>query len=71
MVENVPKPEEIKNQFGSFKMETKVENKKIIVLQTYILKDGLWEKEAYEGFRKFMLQIKSYSNQKAVIIATN
>lgn len=70
-VENIPKSQEIKNQFGSFKMETKVENNKIIVSQTYILKDGFWEKEVYEDFREFMIQIKSFSNQKAVIIATN
>tara|TARA_R100000935_G_scaffold37985_1_gene59136 strand:+ start:1683 stop:3587 length:1905 start_codon:yes stop_codon:yes gene_type:complete len=70
-VENIPESEEIENQFGSFKMETKVENNNIIVAQTYILKDGLWEKEAYEDFREFLIQIKSYSNQKAVIIATN
>ena len=71
MVESIPKLEEIQNQFGSFKMETKVENNKIIVIQNYTLKDGLWEKDDYEDFRRFMIQIKTYSNQKAVIIANN
>ncbi len=69
IVESIPENVELQNKFGSFKMEIKEENKKIIVNQTYILKDGLWEKEAYEDFRKFMIQLKTFSNQKAVIIS--
>ncbi|RKS56139.1 transglutaminase-like putative cysteine protease [Gillisia mitskevichiae] len=69
IVESIPENIELQNKFGSFKMEIKEENKKIIVNQTYILKDGLWEKEAYEDFRKFMIQLKTFSNQKAVIIS--
>jgi len=69
LVESIPETVEIQNKFGSFKMVTMVENEKILMIQTYILKDGLWEKEAYKDFRKFMIQVKSYSNQKAVIIS--
>jgi len=68
-VESIPEPTKIKNEFGSFNMETKLEDNKIIVFQKYILKDGLWDKEVYEDFRKFMIQLKSLSNLKAVIIS--
>jgi len=33
------------------------------------LKEGSWENSAYKAYREFMNQIKSYTNQKAVLVS--
>jgi hypothetical protein len=70
-IESVPETEEFNTDFGSFKTETTINDGKIIMVQTYILKDGVWAKENYKLFRDFMQLVNINSNQKAVIIQRN
>jgi hypothetical protein len=69
-IESIPKPFLTENEFGSFQFVPGTNaNNEIIITRTYILKDGIWEKGAYENFKKFMNEINSGNNQKAVISA--
>jgi len=69
-IESIPEPFLTENEFGSFQFVPGTNaNNELIITRTYILKDGTWEKGAYENFKKFMNEIKSGNNQKAVISA--
>ncbi len=70
-IESTPAAEEFITDFGSFKTETTAVDGKIVMVQTFILKDGIWEAEKYKSFRGFMQSVKIKSNQKAVITQTN
>lgn len=70
-IESIPSPEELITDFGSFKTETFAKDGKIVMVQTFILKDGVWSKEHYNTLRDFILHVKINSNQKAVIIPIN
>lgn len=69
-IETIPDPFLTENEFGSFQFVPGTNaNNELIITRTYILKDGIWEKESYENFKKFMNEINSGNNQKAVISA--
>jgi len=69
-IESIPDPFFAKNEFGSFQFISEINSdNELIITRTYILKDGTWEKGAYENFKKFMNEINSGNNQKAVISA--
>jgi hypothetical protein len=69
-IETIPKPFLTENEFGSFQFFSGTNsNNELIITRTYILKDGIWEKGSYENFKKFMNEINSGNNQKAVISA--
>ncbi len=69
-IETIPDPFLTENEFGSFQFfsGTNSDNE-IIITRIYILKDGIWEKGYYGNFKKFMSEINSGINQKAVISA--
>jgi hypothetical protein len=69
-IETIPDPFLTENEFGSFQFVpgTNADNE-IIITRTFILKDGIWEKGAYENFKNFMNEINSGNKQKAVISA--
>jgi hypothetical protein len=69
-IETIPDPFLTENEFGSFQFVPGTNsNNELIITRTYILKDGTWEKGSYENFKKFMNEINSGNNQKAVISA--
>ncbi len=69
-IESIPAPFLIENEFGSFQFVSEIKSdNELIITRTYILKDGVWEKGSYENFKKFMNEINSGNNQKAVISA--
>jgi len=69
-IETIPDPFLTENEFGSFQFVPEANsNNELIITRTYILKDGIWEKGFYENFKKFMNEINSGNNQKAVISA--
>jgi len=69
-IESIPAPFLTENEFGSFQFVSAINSdNELIITRTYILKDGTWEKESYEKFKKFMNEINSGNNQKAVISA--
>ncbi len=70
-IESIPETLKLNTDFGSFSIETTIEEGKIVVRQTYILKDGLWDAEMYKSFRGFMQSVQINSNQKAVITQIN
>ena len=60
---------ELKDKFGTYKMEIIVVNpSKIIYKRTYIFNKGSYEKSEYEDFRKFKEQIARIDNSKIVLI---
>ena len=70
VVEALPKKTHIENEFGSFTFQSYYETSqpdRISVSRTYVLKDGAWDADSYESFRKFMNQVNSNNNQKAVL----
>ena len=70
MVEAIPKERKIENEFGSFTFlpyYNANQPDRISVTRTYVLKDGTWDADSYERFRKFMNQINSNNHQKAVL----
>ena len=69
-IETIPDPFLTENEFGSFQFVPGTNsNNELIITRTYILKDGTWKKGSYENFKKFMNEINSGNNQKAVISA--
>lgn len=73
--ESIPENIDIQNEFGSFKMEIKYEDRDnshvILVERNYTLNEGTWPAEKYSNLREFMNKLNSLSNQKAVIVLTN
>ena len=73
--ESIPENIDIQNEFGSFKIEIKYEDRDnshvILVERSYILNEGTWPAEKYSNLREFMNKLNSLSNQKAVIVLTN
>lgn len=74
-IESLPKPVEIKSEFGSFHLNiTPVEageKRTIEVVRNYVLNEGRWSPDLYPEFRNFMMSVNTLSNQKAVLVATN
>lgn len=69
-IESIPGPFLTENEFGSFQFISEIKSdNELLITRTYILKDGTWEKGSYENFKKFMNEINSGNNQKAVISA--
>jgi len=69
-IESIPEPFLTENEFGSFQFVSEINSdNELIITRTYILKDGTWEKGSYVNFKKFMIEINSGNNQKAVISA--
>tara|TARA_R100000935_G_scaffold19234_1_gene36908 strand:+ start:2013 stop:3914 length:1902 start_codon:yes stop_codon:yes gene_type:complete len=67
-IESIPKPEDLITDFGSLKTEVSIEEGKILMVQTFVLKDGIWDAGKYTSFRDFLQSVRINSNQKAVII---
>jgi len=68
-VESIPEPIDIENEFGRFTIKTTIEGAGLNVERLLVLNEGSWDSEKYNSYRKFMNQIKSYSNQKAVLVS--
>jgi len=69
-VESIPEEVLIENAFGKLSVKTSVaENSQIRVERFLMLEEGSWESSEYEAYRKFMNQIKAYTNQKAVLVS--
>lgn len=74
-IESLPERIEVENEFGSLFIETRLlegENRPALeVERRLIMKNGRWEAEKYEAYYQFLNQIKSYNNQKAVILTAS
>lgn len=73
--ESIPEIVNIDNDFGKYSVsvqETEKEGIKLIeVVREYIIYDGSWPADSYNGFRDFMNKVNFLNNQKAVIITNN
>ncbi len=71
--ESIPEGYTLKSDFGNFELTVNLKKKEEVVYievkRTYWLNEGCWPAGAFEGFRKFMNRVNSYSNQKAVLVA--
>ncbi|MGY5849958.1 DUF3857 domain-containing protein [Salegentibacter sp. F14] len=71
-IESIPDKIELENEFGSLLIHTNLredeEGPVLEVERRLIINKGLWKAEDYEAYYKFLNKIKSYNNQKAVII---
>ncbi|WP_037316182.1 DUF3857 domain-containing protein [Salegentibacter sp. Hel_I_6] len=67
IVESIPEPVNIENEFGNFTIKTTIDGTGLNVERLLVLNEGNWDSTKYNSYRKFMHQIKSYSNQKAVL----
>ncbi|MBE7640961.1 DUF3857 domain-containing protein [Salegentibacter sp. BLCTC] len=71
-VESIPEPITIENEYGKLIMETSIveeDETKLDVKRILVLEEGNWKSSAYNSYREFMNQIKSYANQKAVLVS--
>jgi len=67
-IEAMPSTTEIDNEFGYYKIEfLNKESNLIICKRKYILKQGFYEKEKYESFRKFKETISRTDNSKIIL----
>ena len=67
-IEAMPNTTEIENEFGYYKIEfLSKESNLIICKRKYILKQGFYEKEKYESFRKFKETISRTDNSKIIL----
>lgn len=67
-VEAMPNTTEIENEYGYYKIEfLKKDSNLIICKRKYILKQGFYEKEKYESFRKFKETISRTDNSKIIL----
>jgi hypothetical protein len=72
VTESIPDDVLIENQFGRFEMRTsQQESNRLLVFREFQLKEGTWPAETYGEFRKFMNNLGSLSNSKAVITRSN
>jgi transglutaminase-like putative cysteine protease len=71
-VESIPEPVTIENDFGKLTLKTSIagiDETELSVERLLVLKEGSWESSEYNAYREFMNQIKSYTNQKAVLVS--
>jgi len=71
-IESIPDPVNIENEFGKLILKTSIagpEETELKLERLLVLKEGSWENSAYKAYREFMNQIKSYTNQKAVLVS--
>lgn len=71
-IESIPEKVHLENEFGSLFIQTSLieaeDGPFLEVERKLIINQGLWEPEKYEAYYEFLNQIKSYNNQKAVIL---
>ncbi|MGX7667411.1 DUF3857 domain-containing protein [Flavobacterium pedocola] len=68
-IEALPQDTEVTDVFGEYKVKIeKISASKILYKRTFLLKAGKYEKEHYEGFRKFKEQLAKLENSKIVLI---
>lgn len=70
-IESIPEPVTIENEFGKLILKTSVvgiDETELKVERLLVLNEGNWENTSYSAYREFMNQIKSYTNQKAVLV---
>jgi transglutaminase-like putative cysteine protease len=71
-IESIPDPLSIENEFGKlfFKASiTGIDGTQLKVERLLVLKEGNWGSSKYNAYRKFMNQIRSFTNQKAVLVS--
>ncbi|OEY71838.1 DUF3857 domain-containing protein [Salegentibacter salarius] len=71
-IESIPEPVTIENEFGKLILKTSIagiDETELKVERLLVLNEGNWENSAYIAYREFMNQIKSYTNQKAVLVS--
>ena len=67
-IEAMPSTIEIDNEFGYYKIEFLNKDSNLIICKRkYILKQGFYEKEKYESFRKFKETISRTDNSKIIL----
>jgi len=66
-IEAQPNNEEIETRFGSYKTNYNLTEKGIIYKRIYLLNSGMYEKEDYESFRKFVEQVVQNDQAKIVL----
>ena len=71
-IESIPEPIHIENDFGKLILKTSISGPNDTELQVerlLVLNEGNWGNSSYTAYREFMNQIKSYTNQKAVLVS--
>lgn len=69
IIETLPAPVNIESEFGSYQAEvSKSNDSTLIYKRTYIIKQGLYPKEAYDAFRKFKKDIVLKDQNNTILI---
>lgn len=63
----MPEKINIKEKYGTYEVNILFENNKLIYKRKLIIYDGVYLKEEYESYRKFMDQISKSDNMKILI----
>lgn len=67
-VESIPKPINIKNEFGEFSTSTKFINDQVIYYRKYILKEGEFSADKFDEFYKFNYKKYRADRKKIVLV---
>ncbi len=67
IVESLFKPIRVSTQFGDYSCSITHENNKLIYKREFLVNEGLYQKEEYEAFREFLLQVAKNDNLKIVL----
>ncbi|WP_299557034.1 DUF3857 domain-containing protein [Seonamhaeicola sp.] len=68
-IESQPKNVSIENKYGSYKMELEIKDESTIIYnREFIVRDGDFPKEDYDGFRDFYKEVSKQDNAKIALI---
>ncbi|MDY0780767.1 DUF3857 domain-containing protein [Tenacibaculum sp. IB213877] len=68
----LPQPKEIKSKFGSYKISLeKIDNSTLLYKKRFLLKEGIYPKEEYKNYRKFLKSIVKHENSRIAITKNN
>ncbi|MDR1983572.1 MAG: DUF3857 and transglutaminase domain-containing protein [Prevotellaceae bacterium] len=67
IIEAMPSPVNIKSSFGEYSFDIKQEEGKIIIVQTFLLRSGNYNKEEYQEFSTFMNSLEKLENSKIIL----
>lgn len=68
-VEALPESKSIENKFGSYSYEVQVKDEKTLIYKRrFVVNDGKYPKEDYEGYRGFYKEVSKFDNAKMALI---
>ena len=67
VVTQLPEKISVKEKFGEYNASVIAENNKLIYKRKLTIYDGVYPKEEYESYRKFLEQVNKFDNIKVIL----